>query len=206
MKSVFGSDVVPPDVTEIGSVPAAVMSEAGMEARSSFALMKVVSRGFVPFGPTLTTAPGANPPPFTVSVNAGPPVATIDGEMDVSSMPKPDSGALCGEPGPLSETLIVADSFPAMDGVNTRPTSQTVPVGMENDASPGQKGLPLGAAGTNWKSALFVPLMVKPVASTLRVAPEKLISVAFIVGLVVPMPTGPKFTGDIPTVTGMGVP
>jgi hypothetical protein len=48
--------------------------------------------------------------------------------------------------------------------------------------------------------------MVNPVASTVTVAPEMLISVAFIVGLVVPIPTGPKFTGDTATKAGIGVP
>lgn len=149
MKSVFGSDVVPPglgEVTVIASVPAVAMSEAGIEARSSLELINVVSRA-LPL--TFTTALGANPPPFTVSVNAGPPVATMGGKMEVSSMPTPTNCALCGEPGPLSETLMVAVSFPATDGVNTKPTSQTVFVGIENDANDGQAGLPLGAAGTN---------------------------------------------------------
>lgn len=81
--SVLGSEGVPPglgDVTVMAREPAETMSGAGMEARSCVELTKVVSRA-LPF--TLTTALDAKPPPFTVKVNAGPPVATIDGEIDV---------------------------------------------------------------------------------------------------------------------------
>src|SRR5580693_2654086 len=106
---------------------------------------------------TFTTALGANPPPFTVSVNAGPPVATMDGEFAAST----------------------------------------------NEASAGHAGLvpvPVAAA-VKWKSALFAPVMVKPVESTVRAAEFRLMSVAFIVGLVVPMVTAPKFTGETSTST-----
>lgn len=159
----------------------------------------MVGRGFVPLGPTFTTALVANPPPSTVRVNAGPPVATIEGEIDVTSTPTPISGALCGEPGPLSETLMEAVSLPAMEGVNARPTSHKEFAFRTNDANAGQGVLPPGAAATSWKSALFVPLIVKPVASTFIDALVVLTSVAFIVALVVPMPTGPKNTGVMPT-------
>ena len=73
-------------VTVIARVPAVAISEAGIEASSSFALTKVVSR-VLPL--TLTTALGAKPPPVTASVNAGPPVATMGGEIEVISMPVP---------------------------------------------------------------------------------------------------------------------
>jgi len=179
------------------------MSEAGIEARSSLELTNVVSRA-LPL--TLTTALGAKVAPFTVSVNAGPPVATIAGDIDVTSMPMPVSGALCGEPGPLSETLIPADSLPAIDGVNATPTSHAEFPSRANETNPGQGLLPLGAAVTNWKSPLFVPLMVKPVASTLTVTLEELTNVAFIVGLVVPIATGPKSTGVTATIEVFGTP
>lgn len=206
IKRVFGSDVVPPgfgDVTVIARVPAVAISEAGIDARSSPELTNVVSRA-PPL--TLTTALGANVPPFTVSVNAGPPVATIAGEIDVTSMPMPVSGALCGEPGPLSETLMAADSLLAIDGVNATPTSHDEFAERTNEATDGQGALPLGAAVVNWKSALFAPVIVKPVASTLRGALVRLNSVVFIVGLVVPIATGPKFTGVTPTGNTFGTP
>lgn len=206
IKSVFGSEVVPPGfgvVTVIANVPAVAISEAGMEALSSFGLTNVVRRA-LPL--TLTTALGANPPPFTVRVNAGPPVATIDGEIEVISMPMPVSGALCGEPGPLSETLMVADSLPTIEGVNARPTSHKEFAARANEVSDGQGMFALGAAVTNWKSALFVPPIVKPVASTLRGTFWELTNVTLIVGLVVPIPTGPKFTGVTATVIMLGTP
>jgi len=71
--SVFGSDVVPPglgDVTVTASEPAAAISEAGIDASSWVALTNVVRRG-LPL--MLTTALGAKAPPFTLTVNAGPP-------------------------------------------------------------------------------------------------------------------------------------
>src|SRR5262252_9067231 len=202
-KSVFGSDVVPPglgEVTVMASVPAAAISDAGIEARSSFGLTNVVSRA-LPL--RFTTALGANPPPFTVSVNAGPPVATMGGKIDVTSVPTPDNGALCGEPGPLSETLMVADSLPEMDGANARPTSHEEFAASANEARLGHEFV---FAGTKWKSAAFGPLMVKPVASTLRGAEVLFRRVASIVALIVPMPTGLKFTGVTATIAVLRMP
>lgn len=84
---------------------------------------------------TFTTALEAKPPPFTVKVNAGPPVATMEGEMEVISTPMPNRNPFCGELGPSSETLIVAFSLPAKDGVNVTPTLQNLLTARANGAA-----------------------------------------------------------------------
>jgi hypothetical protein len=214
--SVFGSEVVPPGtgvVTVMARDPAVAMSEAGIDARSWLALTKVVSRGstFVPLMLLeFTTALGANPPPFTVNVNAGPPVATMDGDIEVISMPEPDSGALWGEAGPSSATLMFEVSLPTTDGVNVTPTWQLENAGTANKAVPRQGFAVPPRAGASWKSPGFVPpLMVKPVELTLRATAVPFRRVAFSVKFE-PMATPPKFTGvritpENPAVKGVPV-
>jgi hypothetical protein len=149
--SVFGSEAVPPGtgvVTEIASDPAVAMSEAGIDAKSCVALTNVVNRE-LPF--TFTTALGANPPPFTVKVNAGPPVATTEGEMEVSSMPVPVRFALSCVAEAEVVTLMVAISLPAgSDGVNVRLVSHAVSGFSMNGTVVGQAAFPspLATKGT----------------------------------------------------------
>src|SRR5580704_779906 len=100
------------------------MSEAGIEASSWFALTNVVRRALPS---KLTTALGAKPPPFTVSVNAGPFVATICGDMEVISIPTPIRFGVDVLTGTEAVTLSCADSLPVADGVNVRVTSQANP-------------------------------------------------------------------------------
>src|SRR5580704_12362698 len=163
------------------------MSEAGIEANSCVALTNVVSRA-LPF--TFTTALGANPPPFTVNVNAGPPVATTEGEIDVISTPKPVSAAVLGVIIPLFGTLRVAVSALGGDvGVKLIPTSHFWPGLSENAEVYGtalQAAFPPAAMATRWKSGEFVPLILNPGAATLSTPVPAFVSVAFIVTLVVP--------------------
>ena len=162
---------------------------------------------------TFTTALGANPPPFTLSVNAGPPVATIEGEIDVICTPAPINAAFCGDPGPSSVAVIVDDSLPTTVGVNVRLTSQPVNEVSAKGSVVEQAGnpSPFETNGTIWKSAGFAPPeTVKPGEETVTVAAVALKSVEFLVALVVPMGTAPKFTGnnttpDSPAVKGVPV-
>lgn len=155
----------------------------------------------------LTTALGAKPPPLTVRVNAGPPVGTSEGEMEVISMPMPVKLGLIVVTGTEAVTLSCAVSLPAgKDGVNVRVTSHDAKEASAKGAA-GQAAFPspLDANETIWKSAWFVPLMVNADV-TLIDELVALRSVAFIVGLVVPTTTGPKFTGKSTTGAEIGVP
>ena len=103
------------------------------------ALTNVVNRA-LPL--TFTTALGAKPPPFTVSVNAGPPVATMDGEIEVISMPIPVRFGLIVVTETEAVTLSCAVSFPAgKDGVNVRVTSHDAKEASAKGAV-GQAGFP----------------------------------------------------------------
>ena len=73
-------DVTPPEDTAIVAVPEVAIRLAGTEAVSCVALTNVVVSG-VPF--QSTTAVEANPLPFTVNVNPGPPAVTLDGLTEV---------------------------------------------------------------------------------------------------------------------------
>jgi hypothetical protein len=64
-------------------MPAAAMSVAAIAAVSCVALMNVVVLD-APLN--VTTAPAANPDPFTVNVNAAPPAAAPVGESDVMAI------------------------------------------------------------------------------------------------------------------------
>ena len=149
---------------------------------------------------TLTTALGAKPPPLTVRVKAGPPVATMEGEMDVICTPEPVRAVFCGMVAgfTLSATLRVAFSIlVGLVGVKFSPKSQAWPGLRANVVGGnGQAGfVPL--AENKWKSAGSAPgaEMVNPVAVTLTGAVPILVSVTIIVGLVLPIATGPKLTG-----------
>ena len=92
---------------------------------------------------TLTTAVESNPPPFTVSVNAGPPVATIEGEIEVISMPMPSRFGVLVVMATEAVTLSCAVSLPAgSDGVNVRLTSQDAPEANGNGTVVEQAALP----------------------------------------------------------------
>ena len=70
------ADVTPPEVTVMVAGPATVIKLAGTVAVNCVALTYVVVNA-VPFH--FTTAPEANPLPFTVNVKAGPPATTGSG-------------------------------------------------------------------------------------------------------------------------------
>jgi hypothetical protein len=97
-------------------------------------------------------------------------------------------------------TLSCADSLPVADGVNVRVTSQANPAAGAAGRAKGGAGQaewlsPFETNGTRWKSDGFVPAIEKAEV-TLTDKPVALMRVAFMVGLVVPTVTGPKFTGD----------
>lgn len=111
----------------------------------------------MPLGPTFTTALGANPPPSTVRVNAGPPVATIEGEIEVTSMPVPIRFGVVVVTATEAVTLSCAVSLPAgsSDGVNASETSHDAPEAKGKGTVVGQAELPslLATNETIWKSA-----------------------------------------------------
>jgi len=158
---------------------------------------------------TFTTVLGVNPPPFTVNVNAGPPVATIEGEIEVICTPVPVKFGVVVVTGTEAVTLRLADSALAgRDGVNVRETSQELPGPGAAGRAKGDDGQaefpsPLETKGTIWKSLWFAPVMEKAEVTLIDELP-RLERVAFMVGLVVPTGTPPKFTGDRNTSAAVG--
>lgn len=153
-------------------------------------------RRALPF--TFTTALGAKPPPFTVSVNSGPPVATICGEIEVISTPVPVRFGLGVVTATEAVTLRLADSALAgRDGVNVRLASQDAPEASGKGTAVGQAEFPspFETKATIWKSPGLAPAMEKADV-TLTEEAVALVRVAFMVGLVVPTGTAPKFTGE----------
>ena len=158
---------------------------------------------------TFTTVLGVNPPPFTVSVNAGPPVATMDGEIEVISTPVPVRLGFGVVTATEAVTLSWAVSLPTRDGVKLRLVSQPLSAfNWNGGAGQADSPSPLATNATLWKSAAFVPVI--PKAEVTIIADEDPFSnVAFIVALVPPMTTGPKFTGvksKAPPATVKGMP
>ena len=98
--------------TSIATVAADEMRAAGTAAVSCVAETKVVASGF-PFHVTVVAL--LNPVPFNVSVNAGPPAATVEGETLVSVNDCPfdivkGSDAGCGCPVTLTAAVPAATS------------------------------------------------------------------------------------------------
>lgn len=84
-------DRLPDCATSTAKLPAAAMSEAGIEAVNCVALTNVV----VLADPTqATVAPETNPLPFTVSVKALPPATAVDGASEVRDGRAETGGAL----------------------------------------------------------------------------------------------------------------
>jgi hypothetical protein len=77
--SVTALDVTPPDLTVICTEPGPEILLAGTEAVTSFALRNVVAKA-APFH--CTTAPLANPLPFTVNVKPAAPAVTVAGLIE----------------------------------------------------------------------------------------------------------------------------
>jgi hypothetical protein len=159
---------------------------------------------------TFTTVVDVKPPPLTVRVNAGPPVATIDGEIEVIMIPVPVKFGVGVITGTEAVTLRLADSALAgRDGVNVRVTSQAKPgvgaAGRTKGIDDGQAEFvsPFETNATMWKSAGLVPVMEKADVTLTEEVPA-LVRVAFMVGLVVPTATPPKFTGDNTTSPAVG--
>ena len=80
MANVALFDVTPPEITVTAVGPASVISPAATEAVNCVAPTRVVGSG-EPF--QSTTAPEANPLPFTVSVKAGPPAIALAGTSEL---------------------------------------------------------------------------------------------------------------------------
>ena len=88
-------------------------------------------------------------------------------------------------------------SVPAADGVNVRLVSQAENAAKAKGVGAGQaeNPSPFATKATLWKSAGFVPPEILKADVTLIDDELLFNSVAFIVALVVPMATAPKFTG-----------
>jgi hypothetical protein len=158
--SVFGSEVPPPEgfITVIAGEgkAAETISEAGIDAESRVALTNVVSRA-LPF--TFTTDPRTKLWPVTVSVKAGPPVATMLGEMEsiVGTTPIPDSGtSIFPRPGFENVISRVAVSTAGSEAVNVMPNAHEANEASE-DAPPrlqaGVGGLTADEGAPSLKSA-----------------------------------------------------
>ena len=98
-------DVTPPETTVMVAVPGDAIRLADTDAVNCVALTYVVDRA-EPF--QSTTAPEANPLPFTISVNAGFPAVRLEGFSDPIVSPTLNVNVTPFEVTPPETTVMVA--------------------------------------------------------------------------------------------------
>jgi hypothetical protein len=157
---------------------------------------------------TFTTDPATKSTPFTVSVNAGPPVATTDGEIELitGATPVPDSVTSIFAVAELEKvTSSVALSNPTVVGLNVMPRAHELPTPEGRMIGNTEVHCVPLVGATRAKSAELVDAKMLMLLTLSAGFPSPMLEIVPLIGAVVrPSGTLPNGTAFSPAPTGSG--